>query len=59
MSAPATAAAISWWLSCAASSPSSGLPPVPAGRALGAGCLMGRRVQLLWGAIMVHVKAPA
>ena len=34
MSAPLTAAAISWWLSCAASSPSSGLPPVP-GRADG------------------------
>ena len=31
MSAPCTAVPISWWLSCAASSPSSGLPPVPAG----------------------------
>mmetsp|Transcript_9824 Transcript_9824/g.26747 ORF Transcript_9824/g.26747 Transcript_9824/m.26747 type:complete len:201 (+) Transcript_9824:391-993(+) len=29
ISAPVSAAAISWWLSCAASSPSSGLPPVP------------------------------
>lgn len=35
MSAPDTAAAISWWLSCAASSPSSGLPPVPAGEGQG------------------------
>ena len=34
MSAPCTAVPISWWLSCAASSPSSGLPPVPAGRGL-------------------------